>query len=156
MADYGLIVTLPGYDVADATPEQCAIHTKYNSPKIDATKDHFVNLRVFFANEPPDAGVGSTQETILYTTTHGYNYTPQIWLHCEYTSNYNGSTNSQFGPGEAFIRSGLVGDAAYVGVRAVGRYYYVYIRKHRATNTTPVLGMSLNLRLYIFAETAYS
>lgn len=155
MADTGLIITLPGYDVDKATPEQCAIHTKYNSPKIDATKEHFVTFRVFFATEPPDASVGSSLETILHPLPHTFDYVPQLWLHCDYTSRYGSTSTPQFGPGEAYLRSTGLGDDAYIGVRADRDNCYVYIRKHRATSVVDVLGMTVNLRLYIFAETAY-
>lgn len=155
MADYGLIVTLPGYDVDNATPEQCAVHTKFNSPKIDATKDHFVTFRVFFATEPPDASIGSTLETILHRLPHELKYTPQLWLHCDYTSRYGSTSTQQFGPGEAYLRSTGLGDDAFVGVRADQENCYVYIRKNRTTNVVDVLGMTVTLRVYVFAETAF-
>jgi hypothetical protein len=141
--------------VDNATPEECSVHSGFNCPKIDATKEHFVTYNVFFANEPPDAAVGSSQETILAAEPHDYKYIPQVWLHADYNSDYNGNTAEQFGPGEAFIKSGAVGDEAYVGVRADRDNYYVYIRKVRNLNTISVVGMRLTLRVYVFADTAY-
>jgi len=35
MPDYGIKISLPGYDVKNATPEQCALHSDYASPKIE-------------------------------------------------------------------------------------------------------------------------
>jgi hypothetical protein len=73
MSNWGLKVALPGYDVHTATPEQCAIHSSYPSPKvkIDATPRHYGTIRITFNNNPPS---GTT--TTLYTVAHGYNYTP--------------------------------------------------------------------------------
>lgn len=151
-----LKVALPGFDVKTATPEQCAVHSGFSAPKIDATKEHFTTFQVFFVNEPPDPAIGSTLETILHATPHKYDYQPQTWLHADYISNYGGTTTQQFGPGEALIATPSIGNSAYVGIRVDRNNYYVYIRKESASAGIPVIGMSINLRLYIFADTAFS
>lgn len=155
MGDYGIIVALPGYDARTATPEQCALHSKFNSPKIDTTKDHFLTFLVLFNNDPPDPSAGSTLETTLHTMPHGYDYVPQTWLHVDYDQDLGGSVTPQFGPGEAFLASEFVGTEAFVGAKADAANLYVYVRKFDAFGSgNDLTGMSCTIRVYIFAETA--
>lgn len=154
---YAIKVSLPGYDVTTATPEQCAIHSVFNSPKIDATKENFLTFNIFFQTEPPHTA-GTFVETILYKKEHGYNYTPQLWVHNDYTTNFGTGDTKRFGPGEAIIAiGGSVDDAAYVGARVDQYFLYVYIRKEvSALGSDPsVVGKSTILRTYVFADTAF-
>lgn len=75
MSDYGLKVSLPGYDVNTATPEECAIHSAYASPKvkIDATPRHYGTVRITFNSDTPN-----NVDTAVYTVPHGYGYTPMV------------------------------------------------------------------------------
>jgi hypothetical protein len=156
---YVIKVALPDFDVKTATPEQCAIHSAYNCPKVDATKDHFLTIPVTFLSEPPqDLTAGVTTTTILHSFPHEYNYQPQLWLHADYTSNHNGTLRAEFGPGEAWLATPSVGNDAYVGVKADRTNVYVYIRKVSSLlvpAAVNVLSKSLTLRLYILADTAF-
>lgn len=69
MANYGLIVTLAGYDVDSATPEQCALHSDYANPKIrtDASPAHFDYVNYTFSSNPAPGS-----RTNLVTVAHGY------------------------------------------------------------------------------------
>lgn len=150
-----LKIALPGFDVAEASPEQCAIHSDYSAPKIDSAKEHFVNINVDFINEPPGPGsTDSTTTTILYQNPHEYTYTPQLWLHVEYTLQAGGSSFN-FGPGTAFLGAVGAGDATYLKAYADTENYYVAIEKNTGplnTNVISVAGTFLNVRLYILAE----
>lgn len=75
MSSWGMKIALPGYDTADATPEQCAIHSAYASPKvkIDANPRHYGTVTITFTGNPTHAA-----ETTLYTVAHGYDYTPMV------------------------------------------------------------------------------
>ena len=76
-------ISLPGYDVKTATPEQCAFHSKYASLKVALGKDpvHFGNYTHEFT------GPISTEEaTILLTVAHGYSYIPAHLCLIEYSS----------------------------------------------------------------------
>ncbi len=86
MSNWGMKVALPGYDVATATPEQCAIHSGYPSPKvkIDAAPRHYGTVRITFTGNPP-----SGAETTLYTVAHGYDYTPMVLASGTY-ANFSG------------------------------------------------------------------
>lgn len=156
---YVIKAALPGYDVKTATPEQCAVHSSFNSPKIDATKDHFVTIPIIFIHEPPqDLTPNAVTETILRPIEHGYNYIPQLWLHADYTSRYGVTTKQEFGPGEALLATPSVGNEAYVGIRADRTNYYVYIRKVTSLlfpAAVNVVGMTITLRLYVFADVAF-
>lgn len=72
MSDYGMKVSLPGYDVRTATPEQCVMHSGYPSPKVkmDASPSHFGVIDVSFTSNIP-AGT-----YLLYSFAHGYSYRP--------------------------------------------------------------------------------
>lgn len=73
MADWGIKVSLPGYDVKTATPEQMSIHSGYPSPKIDSRSSpaHFGTSTYTFSSEPAAGAVID-----LVTVAHGYGYTP--------------------------------------------------------------------------------
>jgi hypothetical protein len=156
---YGIKVALPGYDVTTATPEQCAVHSDYNCPKIDATKNHFLTVPIFFIHEPPqDLTPNATTETILQVVPHEYKYIPQLWLHSDYTSLHGATSRAEFGPGEAWLATPSIGNDAYVGARADHTNVYIYIRKTTSVlvpAAVNVVSMSLTLRLYILADTAF-
>lgn len=69
--DLGLKISLPGYDVLDATPEQCAVHSSYPPLKAKAEQDppHFATLIVDFT-----AQVSQNVNHVVYSIPHGYNY----------------------------------------------------------------------------------
>jgi hypothetical protein len=149
-------VSLPGVDVKRARPEECAVHSDYPAPKIDSALKHFINVQIDFKSEPPNPGVaGATTTTILYKDLHDYTYTPELWVHVEYTLNF-GTVSQTFGPGDAFL--GAVGafDATYLRVYADTKNYYIAIEKTSSfldnTQVLAVVGTSLNVRIYILAD----
>jgi len=72
MANWGMKISLPGYDAKTATPEQCVLHSEYACPKIKLNQNppHFGIYQYTFTSNP---GVG---DTILTTIHHGFNYRP--------------------------------------------------------------------------------
>lgn len=72
-SDFGFKVSLPGYDVASATPEQCAVHSSYPpiKSKTNQTNPHFALLSVDFT-----ATVTQGITHTLYAINHGYGYIP--------------------------------------------------------------------------------
>lgn len=150
-------VALPGYEAEDATPEQCAVHSGFNMPKVDATKEHFVIFPIFFARETPDPGAGTSNETTIFIFQHSYSYIPQVWLHVDYVQSQGGVLTSQFGPGEAYLGSVTALDATYLRVK-VERNYCKFVVAKTASGFGDVLhvqGMRLQARLYVFADTAF-
>jgi hypothetical protein len=73
VSDFAFKISLPGYDVKTATPEQCAVHSSYPSPKakLDQTPPHVGLLVVDFTGTVTQ---GVTH--IVYAIDHGYEYTP--------------------------------------------------------------------------------
>ena len=82
--DYGMKVALDGYDVMSATPEQCAIHSGFASPKLDyyATPAHSGAVHLRFLNNPP-----SEIDTVIWSVPHAYSYTPMTLASMSYTEN---------------------------------------------------------------------
>lgn len=73
---YGLKISLPGYAVESATPEQCSIHSSYNSLKVkeDSSNPQLGNIIVTFKDNP---GVGTYP---IYSVNHNYGYVPDIYF----------------------------------------------------------------------------
>lgn len=72
-SDFGLKISLPGYDVATATPEQCAVHSSYPplKAKVGQSKPHIATVKVNFT-----ATVTQSVTHTLYSIPHGYGYVP--------------------------------------------------------------------------------
>lgn len=149
-------VSLPGFDVKTASPEQCAVHSDYPAPKIDSALKHFINIQLDFNNEPPNPGVaGDTKTTILYQAPHDYTYVPELWVHVEYTLVFS-TTTQTFGPGDAFLGAVTAFDSTYLRVYADEKNYYIAIEKTSSfldnTQVLAVAGTSCNVRIYILAD----
>lgn len=71
--DYGMKVSLPGYDVKTATPEQCAVHSSYPpfKAKTNQNPPHFATLVVDFT-----ATITQNLTQTVYSFSHEYSYTP--------------------------------------------------------------------------------
>lgn len=76
MSDYGLKISLPGIDVKTATPEQCSIHSSYDSLKIklDNANPQEGNILITFT-DTPTAGTYN-----ITTIHHGYDYIPAYYF----------------------------------------------------------------------------
>jgi hypothetical protein len=70
---YGIKVSLPGFDVLSATPEQCAVHSSYPplKSKTNQPDPHFATLVVDFTGP-----IALSTARTLYTFNHGYGYVP--------------------------------------------------------------------------------
>ncbi len=73
MSDFGFKITLPGYDIQNATPEQCVLSSKYASPKIKLNQNpsHFGNNNFTFNYNT------TTGTYILFTVNHNIGYIPK-------------------------------------------------------------------------------
>jgi len=80
MSDYGIKISLPGFDVKTATPEQCVLHSGFDTFKVKraATPAHFGVVQLFFATEPTN---GTT--TNIFEMEHGYDYRPSCMVHMD-------------------------------------------------------------------------
>lgn len=75
MSDYGIKVSLPGFDVTTAAPEDCAIHSGYQSPKIDIKADppHYGILDIDFTST-----MATDTDVLLWSQNHGRSYRPMV------------------------------------------------------------------------------
>lgn len=92
MSDFGLKISLPGVDVKTATPEQCSIHTSYDSLKvrIDNQNPQEGNILITF-NDTPSAGTYN-----ITTIHHGYGYIPAYYFFFD-TLSSNTQTDAEVG-----------------------------------------------------------
>lgn len=95
-------ISLPGYDVGTATPEQCSIHSGYPplKSKIQTDNPHFALLDVDFT-----ATVTQGVEHTLYSIPHGYGYIPFTISSIDFTDN---ASFHYYGLGTAGVGATLV------------------------------------------------
>ena len=76
MSDFGFKVSLPGYDVKSATPEQCSIHSSYDSFKVpvNTQTSQVGNIKFTITKDP---GIGTWPITQIH---HGYGYIPAVYF----------------------------------------------------------------------------
>lgn len=65
-------VSLPGYDVETATPEQCAIHSGFDYPKIEENLEGVISVTT-----PSSIPYG---ETFIETIDHNLGYVPCVLI----------------------------------------------------------------------------
>lgn len=146
--DAGLKISLPGFDVKTATPEQCTIDSDYPTPKIrtDASPAHFGYFTYTFASNPT---VNATLN--LKTVAHGYGHTPIMIC-------YYQQTNVDYQTGFKVLPWFYTSSNAYLYVLAYTDGTNFKIDFHRGTDgdfldATDFTGLTFNFKFYIFAET---
>lgn len=138
MSDYGLKISLPGYDVQTATPEQCALHSSYPPLKAKAgmTRPHFALLDVDFTSTV-------TQNTThtLYEIEHGYGYIPFTIANIVFTSH----------SGTDAVGIGFAGIGANLSINAYCDASNFYVTIYDNFNWTGS-NARLQVSYWIFAE----
>lgn len=142
MEDYGIKISLPGFNVYDATPEQCSIHTKYDTLKVNdhASPAHYGVVQATVGTEPAN---GSTKT--IKTFAHGYTHRPSVWAHVldpARTAAPYGVTG--FYALDAFAES-------YIKISVTDTDFNIVLRKGTTAPPT-LLGRVFTIRYYIFAE----
>lgn len=150
-------IALSDVDVRKATPEQCSIHSEYNSPKIDSTKDHFLNVNITFDNEPPTPASGTTNTLTLFELEHGYKYVPEVWFHVDATPNFGGTVDERYGPGATILSFQGAASIATLRASVDKDVVRIYLEKSWTSPASPpnVAGQRVETRLYIFADQAF-
>lgn len=142
MSNFGLKVSLPGYDVHTATPEECAVHSGYISPKVkvNQTPDH---SGTYSFTCPGNVTPGTVYN--ILTVAHGYNYVPAAICHW--------SATTIAGYPQHGICPGIVGDFPPIKYIAYcdSTNFYIGLSKDAAA-TYDTTGMTASFRYYIFAE----
>lgn len=136
--DYGFKISLPGFDVKTATPEQCAVHSSYPplKAKLGQSPPHFAEIVVDFTGAVTQA----TTHT-LYSFTHGYTYTPLVVASLVF--------NEQ--GGQTFSGVGQVGIGATLDIQAYATSSQFILSIYDNFFWTGAAA-SLEVSYYIFAE----
>lgn len=138
MSDYGYKVSLPGYDVKTATPEQCAVHSSYPplKSKTNQSPAHFATLIVDFTGTVTQAVTHT-----LHTVTHNLGYIP-------FTTS---SIVFDDGLGATAVGLGYAGVGSTLAINAYSDSTNFYITIYDDANWTSN-SASLQVSFYIFAE----
>ncbi len=137
-SDWGVKISLPGFDATTATPEQCVVHSAYAAPLVDATATpgHFGQVLITFNNDPSD-GV----DTIVYQVAHGYKYVP-FALASGINTYSGGSTLTGTLP--------ITPTATFsLWTRTDATNFYIYV--HREAGYGTIVGSTLLATWFIFA-----
>ena len=73
--DRVLKISLPGYNADTATPEQCAVHSGFDYPKIEEDLEGYEEVTL-----PSSIAPGTT---VLKTITHNYGYKPNVLVYID-------------------------------------------------------------------------
>lgn len=139
---WGLKISLPGYDAHSATPEQCSIHSAYDSFKIGlfAPSPLEGNILVSFIDEP----VAGTYP--IYTINHQYNYIPTCYFFFDVRTSstvLGNETGLKFDIDEDGI------DYFQVIVQPLTIQFQLVVGQ---TGLDSLNGTTYNFRYYVFAE----
>lgn len=66
-------ISLDGYDVDTATPEQCSVHSGFDYPKVEEELEGYEEITM-----PSSISAGFT---VLKTVTHNYGYKPNVLVY---------------------------------------------------------------------------
>jgi len=96
---FGVKIALPGFDARTATPEQCAVDSRFDTMKVkvDPVNPNFGNIIVKFQDNPV---IGTYP---IYTINHNYGYIPLYYFFFsvrDSTAN-TGIETGNFFPGDA-------------------------------------------------------
>jgi len=142
MSNYGLKISLPGYDVHTATPEQCSLHSGYSTLKAqtDKTPPHIGTYHVDFTS-----GITQNHTYTAYTIPHGYDYTPLCLSSISLYSTGIGT------PSNILTGVGTLGVGATLAIIATcdATNFYITVFDNFNWITT---GATIDVGYYIFAE----
>jgi hypothetical protein len=138
MNDYGFKVSLPGYDVGSATPEQCAVHSSYPpfKSKTNQNPPHFATVSVDFT------GVITQDLTqTLYSISHGYSYIPFTIANIVFVDSSGGTE----------VGIGFAGVGSTLAINAYCDSTNFYVTIYDNFNWTGA-NATLDVSYYIFCE----
>lgn len=137
-SDFGFKVSLPGYDVMTATPEQCSVHSSYPpfKARTNQSPSHFADINVDFL-----LVVLQNVTHTVYSFNHGYGYTPFCMSVLTFTDN---AGNVYSGVGQIAIGATLQIEAKVTSSQFLLTVYDNF------NWTGP--SASLTVSYYIFAE----
>lgn len=145
--DYGFKVSKPGVDVTTASIENLVVDSNYPVAKCDLRKtpQNFGLINILISS------LAANSTITVYQQPHGYNYIPQFLTAWSFPRGTN--PLSQFGPNATF-GIGDVNANFELGLTIV-----MYtdntnftITAHNSSLSSPIAGISLTVRFYIFAD----
>lgn len=156
--NFGVKISLPGIDVNKASPEECAVYSKYDTFKINetATPPHFGQAVITIRNNPPRDVV-----TNLYKIPHGYSHRPSVLSHID-TGVINSGNRGSIIAGRVSSNPSASNELDYLECCVDDTYLYINIRQH-TSDWTGAGAVSLSIpgavypniatvRFYIFAN----
>lgn len=149
MGDYGIKVVDPqsGQNVNEAVDSALLLTSKYVVIKLDTTKNQsFQNINLVFLNNPPGGGAN----TVVYSFAHTYNYVPSNWSLVRIATVDPSSVFHQ----NYFMSKGVISqytllDYAGFNVQADATNINFEVERFGTAN---IVGMALQIRMYVFAE----
>lgn len=153
----GIKISLPGYEVRSATPEQCSMDSIYDTfkLKLSSINDLFGLVTIFFNVEPPTPATSNTIN--LFKVAHGYNYQPYI-ITMDIDSTF--SAFSQMSTAVPFVNLNggtfftNVGDNTTFITHADNTYFYIDLFIDSG-KTFPLVGKFYTFKYYIFSENGF-
>lgn len=135
---YVVKVSLPGYSVQTATPEQCSIHSSYPplKAKLGQSIPHIATLLVDFT-----ATVTQNVTHTLLTVPHNYGYIPASLSHIVFND----------GSSPAIVGIGFAGVGATLSIQGYCDSSNFYVTIYDELNWTSNAA-TLQVSYYIFAE----
>jgi len=162
--NFGVKVSLPGYSVSSASPEQSSLDSIYDTFKLKLNNiSALFGLVTFLFNvEPPTPGSGS-EDINLFKVKHGYNYQPYIIvmnIDATFPAFSSMSTALPFVQlnGVGGTNSGIfsVSGNDNSGFRAYADDTFFYIDVHvDSAKTFNFYGKFYTFKYYIFAEDGF-
>lgn len=145
--NYGVIVTLPGYDYDTATPEQCALHSKYANPKVqsDASPGHFGTYTHTFTTNY----TAGTRNNML-TVKHNLGFVPMVVCSWAWDFGiYGPPVGTQYGEGNLTV---INFPFDYVDIYADSTNFYIDFVSDGASALDETTLSPMTFRYYIFSE----
>jgi hypothetical protein len=145
-SDYGIKVTLPGYDIATATPEQCAVFSKYPSPKINVrtTPHHYGIVNITITTD-----YGPTGSKRILTIPHNLGYTPLVlgvYYDPAEAASWRAYGTMPYYWTTGWEKIGISADSTNAYIDLVNWYF--------GTGNSWIVGRTITVRYYIFSEDA--
>lgn len=161
MSDFGIKVSFPDTDAAEAEQAQLLLSSRYPFAKLDTQKEiSFKNYLFRFVSNPPDP-VGTSpnfyRETQVYSTEHGYDYIPAVWALVSVVTPVTGAVFYQdyFQDGGVISAKTAFDDTEFY-VRATNENVTFHVNKYLDTVSGGIannlIGCTLRVRLFVFAE----
>lgn len=147
-SDWGLKISLPGVDVKTATPEQCSVHSSFDSFKVqtEVATPNLGNVKVTFIDNPPNP-----QTFPVLTVPHNLGFKPATFMFYDITGS---SQNLSSDVGTFFFLDSNQATCFQITADTQNMYITFVLTIDFILNygTYPLVGNYFSFRYYIFAN----